>query len=162
MWLSDRRGFLTGLGALALSGCTFRPVYGTGGAGSALRGTIRAADPVTRNDFHFVAAFEELLGRPEAPRHDLAYAIATREVGGGTLRGFGATRIQVFGTVDFTVTDGPRVLAQGQVEGETAYSTTGTQLAALTAAEDAHLRLMRLLAERLVTRLYTEPALNRA
>lgn len=162
MWLSDRRGFLTGLGALALAGCGFRPVYGPDGGGNALRGTIRAADPVSRSDFDFVSAFEELLGRPEAPRFALTYAITTREAGGGTLRGFGDTRIQVFGTVDFTVTDGPRILAQGRVDGETAYSTTGTQMAAHTAAEDAHLRLMRILAERLVTRLYTEPALTRS
>ena len=34
-----------------------------------------------------------------------------------------------------------------------------TQLSTLTAAEDAELRLMRMLAEGLITRLYTEPGL---
>lgn len=162
MWLSDRRGFLTGLAALALAGCGFRPVYGEGGAGRALRHAVRAADPVSPEDFHFVAALEEVLGRPDAPRFDLAYVIALREAGGGTVQGLGATRMQVFGTLDFTLTDagtGAQV-AQGQITGDSAYSSTGTQLATLTAAEDARLRLMRSLAERLVTRLYAVPGLT--
>lgn len=162
MWLSDRRGVLTGLAALALAGCGFRPVYGPEGAGRALRGSIRAADPVSRNDFDFVAAFEDLLGRPEGARLALAYTLTTTEVGGGTVQNFGATRVQVFGTLDFTLTEGAETVAQGQITGDTVYSTTGTQLATLTAAEDARLRLMRLLAEGLVTRLYTEPGLQAA
>lgn len=163
MWLSDRRKVLTGLGALAvLAGCGLRPVYGPDGAGAALRGAVRADDPVSRADFHFVATLEELLGRPTQPRLALTYAIATRESGGGLLQGFGNTRIQVFGTLDFTLTEiatGAR-RAAGRIEGNTAYSTTGTQLASQTAAEDAHLRLMRSLAEGLVTRLYAEPGLS--
>lgn len=161
MWLSDRRGLLTGLAALALAGCGFRPVYGEGGTGRALRHAVRAADPVSPEDFHFVAALEEVLGRPDSPRYDLAYAIALREVGGGTLQNFGATRFQVFGTLDFTLTDlAGATVAQGQVTADAAYSSTGTQLATLTASEDARLRLMRSLAERLVTRLYAVPGLS--
>lgn len=165
MWLSDRRRFLAGLGALALaSGCGFRPVYGTGGTGQALRGAIRADDPATRGDFHFVAAFEDLIGRPDNPRLALAYTIARRESGVGSLPGIGATRMQVFATLDFTLTDiaTGAERASGQVDGNVAYSTTSTQLATLAAAEDADLRLMRMLAERLVTRLYTEPGLGAA
>lgn len=152
---------LAGGGALALSGCGFRPVYGSGGPGRALRGAVRLADPVSRADYQFVAAFEESLGRPDAARFDLAYTIAQREVGGGVLQDFGATRVQIFGTVDFTVTEPGTGIerATGRIEANTVYSTTGTQLASLTAAEDAQLRLMRMLADGLVTRLYTEPGL---
>lgn len=162
MWLSDRRAIL--LGALALAGCGFRPVYGEGGSGRALRQAVRAADPVSPEDFHFVAALDEVLGRPDSPRYDLAYAIALREEGAGTVQGLGATRMQVFGTLDFTLTDiaTGATVAQGQVSGDSAYSSTGTQLATLTAAEDARLRLMRMLAERLVTRLYAVPGLSAA
>ncbi len=165
---SDRRrlltGFAAGLGLAALSGCGFRPVYGQGGAGRVLQGAVRADDPVSRADFQFLHAFEERLGRPTAPRFGLAYAIATREVGGGVVQNFGATRVQVFGTLDFTLTDlaSRATLATGQVTGDTVYSTTGTQLATLTASEDAELRLMRLLADSLVTRLYTAPGLPAA
>lgn len=159
MWLSDRRAIL--LGALALAGCGFRPVYGEGGTGRALRHAVRAADPVSRADYQFVAAFEDLLGRPDSARHALTYAITTREMGGGRVSGFGDTRIQVFGALDYTLSPlaGGDALATGRIEGSTAYSTTGTQLASLTAAEDAHLRLMRLLAEGLVGRLLADPTL---
>ncbi|GAB4262904.1 MAG: LPS assembly lipoprotein LptE [Pararhodobacter sp.] len=165
MSLSDRRKVLSGLAALGLlAGCGFRPVYGNGGTGRALRGAIRADDPVTRADFHFVSSFEDLIGRPDAARFALAYTIEQEEIGGGDLQNFGDTRIQLFGRLRYTVTDlaTGAVRAEGEVRGNTAYSTTGTQLATLTAAEDAELRLMRMLAESLVTRLYTEPGLAQA
>lgn len=163
MWFSDRRGVLAGLGALTLtSACGFRPVYGNGGTGQALRGAIRLDDPVSRADFQFLGAVEDLIGRPTEPRYALAYTIEQRRSGGGNVQDFGATRVQIFGTLDFVVTD---ILtgaerAAGQITGNTAYSTTGTQFASRTAAEDAELRLMRMLADRLVTRLYTEPGLG--
>lgn len=164
MWLSDRRGFLMLAGAFALAGCGFRPVYGEGGSGRVLRNAVRAADPVSRADFNFLHAFEDLNGRAPAPRFALAYTITTRQVGGGEVQNFGATRVQLFGTLDYTLTDiaTGTVLARGQVAANTAWSTTGTQLASLTAAEDAELRLMRILAEGVVTRLATEPGLPAA
>ena len=165
MSLFDRRKVLAGLGALALTGaCGFRPVYGDGGTGRVLRNAVRADDPVTRGDYQFLHALEETLGRPTAPRFALAYTLTTRAVGRGTVEDFGTTRTQLFGTADFTLTDiaSGAVLAQGQVSATSVYSTTGTQLAALTAAEDASLRLMRMLADSLVMRLYTEPGLPTA
>ncbi|WP_127108189.1 hypothetical protein [Pararhodobacter zhoushanensis] len=165
MSLSDRRKVLAGLGALALTGaCGFRPVYGDGGAGRVLRNAVRADDPVSRRDYQFLHALEETLGRPTAPRFALAYTIAVREVGRGSVDDFGTTRVQLFGTVDFTLTDitSGTVLAQDQVLATGVYSTTGTQLATATAAEDADLRLMRMLADSLATRLYTEPGIPSA
>lgn len=165
MLCCDRRGFLAGLGALTLTAsCDFRPVYGTQGNGRALRGAIRTDDPVSRADFQFVSAFEDLLGRPDAARYALAYTITQDDVGAGVLQGFGATRVQVFGTLAYTVTNlatGAQVAA-GEVSNNTAYSATGTQFATRAAAEDAEVRLMRILAEAVVTRLYTEPGLTAA
>lgn len=169
MWWSEtkglnRRGFLMAGGLFALAGCGFRPVYGEGGTGRVLQNAVRVDDPVSRADFQFLHAVEERLGRPTAPRFALAYRIETREDGGGTVRNFGDTRIQLFGTLRFTLTEiaTGATLAEGQVEGNTVYSTTGTQFASFTAAEDAELRLMRMLAESLVTRLYTEPGIPTA
>ena len=162
MWCSDRRSFLAGLAAFALTGCRFEPVYGPGGAGRALMGTVRADDPVSRADFQFVAALEERLGRPAAARYRLAYRIDRRRMETGAIRGIGASRIQLLGALDFTLTDAATEapVAQGRIEAESAYSTTSTQLATLAAAEDAELRLMRMLADGLVTRLMTEPGLR--
>ena len=57
---------------------------------------------------------------------------------------------------------GALVIMGGSVSGNTAYSSTGTQLATQTAAEDAEARLMRMLAESLVARLFVEPGLQGA
>lgn len=166
MSCSDRRQFLATLSALGLtagitSACGFAPVYGENGNGRALRGAIRADDPVSRSDFNFVAAFEDRLGRPNAARYGLSYRITKREVSSGAVQDIGATRIQLFGTLNFTVTDlttGAQ-RATGELERNATYSNTSTQLATLTAAEDADLRLMEMLADALVTRLLTEPGL---
>ncbi|MCC5989395.1 MAG: hypothetical protein JJT95_17130 [Pararhodobacter sp.] len=161
MWLSDRRSFLLAGGAAALvAGCRFTPVHGPQGAGQNLMGTIRADDPVSRSDFQFVAALEERLGRPAAERFTLAYSIALSEIGGGRVRGFGDTRNQLRATLDYVLADPDGTeLASGRVSAGTAYSLTSTQLATLTAREDAELRVMRMLADSLVARLMIEPAL---
>jgi len=159
MWLSDRRTFLVGLASVAgLAGCRFSPVYGPGGVGRALTGAVRADDPVSRNDYQFLAALEERLGRPEAPRFALSYRIGLRFVGGG------ASRVQILGTLDFVLTEIASGLerAAGRIEGNAGYSTTSTQLAEQTAADDAELRLMRMLVDGLMTRLMTTPGLTEA
>ncbi|WP_209427248.1 LPS assembly lipoprotein LptE [Pararhodobacter sp. SW119] len=164
MWCSDRRAFLAGLAAFALTGCRFTPVYGPGGAGRALMGAVRADDPVSRADYQFVAALEERLGRPVRAGYALSYRIGQSELETGVVRSLGPTRIQLSGTLDFVLTDaatGAQV-ASGRIVADSAYSTTSNQLTTLTAAEDAELRLMRMLVDGLVTRLMTEPGLRRA
>jgi len=157
---SDRRAVLAGLGALALAGgCGFRPAYAPGGAGRSLQGQVRAADPVSRADFQFLTAFEDRLGRPAAPRFELAYRIAVDRTDAGRIQGQGATRVLLAGRLDYDLTESGRSLAQGRVSAETAFSTTATQLAAQTAAEDAELRLMRMLADGLIDRLLADPTL---
>lgn len=165
MWLSDRRKLLAGAMALmALSACGFRPVHGHGGTGQALRGAVRMDDPVTRGDFMLVQAVEELLGRPDPARFALSYTVTQEREGAGRVQGFGDTRIQLFGTLTYTVTEIATGIerAAGTIRANSAYSTTATQLATLTAAEDAERRLMQMLADGLVTRLYTEPGLQGA
>lgn len=155
----NRRAVLAGLGGLALAGCGFSPVYAPGGTGRALRGAVRATDPVTRRDFQFVAALEDALGRPEGARFDLDYRLTVTQIEAGRVQGLGATRIILSGALDFTLTETGMTRSQGQVRAETAYSTLSTQLATQTAAEDADLRLMRMLADTLVSRLLADPAL---
>lgn len=156
----DRRAALTGLIALgALGACGFRPVYGPGGSGAALRGQVRAADPTTRAEQRFVAAFEDLLGRPEPGRFDLAYGLTVTRLDAGRIQGLGATRILLQGALDYTLAEAGLERARGRVTAEAAFSTTATQLSALTAEEDAEVRLARMLAEALVARLLADPGL---
>jgi LPS-assembly lipoprotein len=155
MSLSDRRQILLALAALPLAACGFTPAYAPGGAGTALRGQVRANDPRTDLDFDFVAALEERLGRPQTQRYTLSYALATSERGSGEVVGLGVTRIALIGTVEYALTDATtgQVVVQDRVRSFTNYSTTATQLATLRAREDAERRLVRILADQVATRL---------
>lgn len=159
MWWCSRRAAVAGLLAVTLAGCGFAPVYAPGGQGQALRGAIRADDPVTRADQQFLIAFEDRLGRPVAAPLSLAYSIAQERQGGGRIDGLGPSRITLQGRLSYSVTRAGAEVSRGQVAASASYSTTSTQLATLTAAEDAEARLMVMLADALVARLLTEPGL---
>jgi LPS-assembly lipoprotein len=154
MSLSDRRTLLGLLAVLPLAACGFSPAYGPGGAGQVLRGQVRAADPAHPREFDFVAAFEERLGRPTTPRFNLSYTITTSERGAARVAGLGETRITLFGTLSYQLTDmGGALVTEGSLRNFTNYSTTDTQLATRRAQEDAEARLMRILADQVVARL---------
>ncbi len=153
MLLSDRRALLLGL--LALPACGFTPAYAPGGSGQTLRGQVVARDPASSAEFDFVAAFEERLGRPRAPRFALAYEIDLSERGAARVAGVGETRITRFGTIRYTLTEiaTGEIMTEGSLRNFSNYSTTDTQLATRRAEEDADLRLMRLLADQVAARL---------
>lgn len=143
------------LGFLALSGCGFTPAYGPGGAAAGLQGAVRIGDPTDKNAFDLVERLEERLGRPSMAAYDLAYTITTIPVGVGITPENAITRYNLTGTVDWTLTARATTarVAGGRVESFTSYSATGSTVAGLAAEEDAALRLMRLLADQIVTRL---------
>lgn len=155
MWWSERRALLLLLAGLPLAACGFRPAHAPGGAGQALRGQVRAADPATGRDFAFVAALEDRLGRAPAPRFLLGYDISVHERGGARVRDLGDTRFQVFGKVGFSLSDAATgaIIHAGTVSNFTAYSATSTQLATRVAQQDAERRLMGILADQVVARL---------
>lgn len=152
---SDRRTVLLALAALPLAACGFTPAYAPGGAGQALRGQVRASDPVTSRDFDFVAAFEERLGRPTTTRFELAYTITTSERGSAQVSGVGPTRITLFGEIAYSLSEiaTGETVTSGKLRNFTNYSTTDTQLATRRAQEDAEKRLMRILADQVAARL---------
>lgn len=154
----NRRNLL--LMPLALAACGFTPAFGPGGPAKGLTGTIRVADPADKNGFDLVARLEERLGRPQAVRYDLAYTIKTDAVGVGITPDNAITRYNLTGTIDWSLTDrtsGARVTG-GTVASFTSWSATGSTVAGLAAEEDAALRLMRLLADQIVTRLISSSA----
>ena len=143
------------LAPLVLAACGFAPVNAPGGAISRLHQRVRAHDPSDKNGFDFVERIEERLGRPEAPTYDLSYTITTEAVGVGFTIESEITRYNLEGTIDYSLTEratGARV-AGGKVQSFTAYSATGSTVAGLAAEEDAAYRLMRILADQVVTRL---------
>ena len=153
MSLYNRRSVL--FAPLALAACGFTPAYGPGGAAADLQGRIRVSDPTDKRGFDLVERLEERLGRPEAPRFDLAYSISTEAIGVGITPENAITRFQLTGKIDWTLISratGQRVTG-GTVQSFTSYSATGSTVAGIAAEEDASLRLMRLLADQIVTRL---------
>lgn len=156
MSFTDRRTVLLGL--IALGACGFAPAYGPGGAGAVLFGDVAFDPPSDKNAFDLVERFEELLGRPDTPARSLSYRITTQETGVAITPENATTRYNVTGTIAYTMT-GPEGAADdaaevsGQVTSFTSYSATGTAVATNSSREDAYLRLMRLLADQIVTRL---------
>lgn len=156
-WL-DRRTFLAL--PFALSACGFRPANSPGGGAGRLRGHVLAADPGDRNGFDFVGRIEERLGRPEAPLYQLTYTIQTDLHGVGLTARDRTTRQQLTGQVDYVLKDitTGSVITSGQVHSFTGYAATGSTIAGLAAEEDAARRLMRILADQIVTRLLASAA----
>lgn len=145
---------------LALGGCGFTPALRTGAPARQLLGTVRAQDPEDEQDFDFVAAVEDRLGRPGAVLYDLRYTIVTATEG-VAITGEGAiTRYNLSGAVDWTLTRvaGGQRMAGGREDSFTSYSATGSTVAGLTAEEDAARRLMTILADQIVARLMALPA----
>jgi LPS-assembly lipoprotein len=149
----NRRSFL--LAPLALAACGFTPAYGPGGPAEGLAGAISVASPSDKNGFDFVERMEERLDRPKAARFDLAYSIMTQASGVGLTPDNATTRYNLNGSITWTLTSratGARVTG-GTVHSFTSYSATGSTVAGLSAEEDAARRLMRLLADQIVSRL---------
>ena len=152
---SDRRNFLFLMAALSVAACGFTPAYGPGGAAAGLQGRIRVDDPSNKNGFDLVERLEERLGRPEAAVYALSFKIVTKPIGVGITPENAITRYNLTGSVDWGLTDtatGTR-LTGGRVNSFTSYSATGSTVAGLAAEQDAAMRLMRLLADQIVTRL---------
>ena len=157
---SDRRSVLALLSLAPLAACGLTPAFGTGGPAEQLLGAVHTADPTEKTGFDFVQRVEERLGRPTTPLFDLAYTITTRPVGVGITAAGAITRFNLTGSVDWTLTrssDGSRVTG-GRAESFTSYSATGSTVAGLAAETDAGLRLMRLLADQVVTHLVATSA----
>jgi LPS-assembly lipoprotein len=154
----SRRALL--LAPLALAACGFTPAYAPGGAATGLLGTIWVQDPTDKNGFDLVERLEERLGRPENIRYDLAYTITTESVGVGIAPDNETTRYNLKGVIDYSLSEratGTRITG-GRVQSFTAYSATGSTVAGLAAEEDAALRLMRILADQIVSRLIAASA----
>lgn len=156
---SDRRTFLTttlaALAGVPLAACGFTPAYGPSGPAAHLQGSIRVADPGDKNGFDLVERLEERLGRPQSPRSDLEFSITTKPMGVGITEDNAITRYNLTGHVDWRLIDratGQQITA-GRAQSFTSWSATASTVAGIAAEEDAAFRLMRILADQIVTQL---------
>lgn len=141
-------------GAALATGCTFTPAYAPNGPAAALQGAVRVDSPDTKNGFDLVERLEERLGRPDAARYQLSYQIEIERIGVGVTPENAITRYHLRGRVLWQLKDlaGNKV-TEGVADSFTAWSATGSTVAGLSAEEDAAYRLMRVLADQVVTRL---------
>lgn len=149
----NRRAFLAL--PLIVAGCGFTPAFGPDGGAGDLVGTVNVAAPASRNAFEFVKQAELRLGRATVARYDLAYLIKIETVSLGVTPDGDITRYNLLGIIDWTLTahSGGKPVAKGRVQNFTGWSATGSTVAGLTAEADANSRLMRILADQMVTQL---------
>ncbi len=152
---SERRAILVGLAALPLAACGFAPAYGPGGAAAGLLDRVTVDSPADKDAFDLVDRLEERLGRARDPDFHLSYRIETRTEGQAIAQDNRINRYQVIGSAAFTLHDAATdaVLTSGRASGFTAYSAFGTSVAASASEADARTRLMRILADGIVTQL---------
>jgi LPS-assembly lipoprotein len=145
------------LAPLALAACGFAPVYGPGGNGQLLQNRVVVDAPDTRFRYFLTREIEQRLGRSQDPAYALALNITTRQERLAINRAGETTRFDLVGVADYALRDlsSGAVVAAGKVENFTGYSATGTTVVTLASQQDAEKRLMAILAEQIVTRLYT-------
>lgn len=159
MSFCERRHILLApLSALALTACGFTPVYGPGGTGTRLQDRVRVTAPEDRDTFLLVRRLEERLGRAPDPDYSLALNLQTRAEGFGIDADGNTDRVNLIGIAGYVLTDAAGTeVTSGTVNGFTGYSATGITTAALAAERDARTRLMVMLADQIVTRLFAAP-----
>jgi LPS-assembly lipoprotein len=87
----------------------------------------------------------------------------TKEVGQAITAEGSITRYSLTGTAGYNLvrlSDG-QIVASGEVENFSGYSASGTTVQTQAGETDAHERLMVILADQIVTRLYAVPGLGR-
>ncbi len=154
MSLYSRR-FLLGL-PLALAACGFTPVYGPGGNGAALRNQVQVQEPSTQSGYLLTRHLETRLGRSGAARFALDMTLETSEDGLAINTEGDITRYNLIGQAGYVLRDtvSGSVVTSGTVGNFTAYSATGSTVATLAAQRDAVERLMVILGDQIVARLY--------
>jgi LPS-assembly lipoprotein len=152
---SDRRTILALLAALPAAACGFAPAYGPGGPARGLTGRVALDDPGNKDAFDLVGRLEERLGRAEAPAYRLSYTISVGAVGLGVTQTGSITRYHYTGTVTYTLRQlsDDKVVASGTERNFTSYSASGTVVSTAASERDARTRLMRILADQIVTAL---------
>ena len=159
MWSPDRRSLLAMLALSGLGACVFSPAYGPSGPAQGLRGRIKADPPATRNDFDFVAAFEDSLGRSDDPAWRLGYQINVSVVNLAVTPEGSILRYNYIGSVTFQVRDSTgKVVTQGSANSFTASAATRSTIAAAASTTDATTRLMQILSDLVVTQLLATSA----
>ena len=147
-----RRGALAAL--LATGACGFTPALAPGAATFALRDSVTVTTPDTIPGFAIRSHIVDRLGRATRPAFNLTISLDQALDAAAFSQAGDALRYNVVGAAGWQLTtlDGTTV-GQGQVEGFTSYSATGSTVATQAAATDAIGRLMVILGDMVVADL---------
>lgn len=156
MWLCNRRTFLSGAGLGLLSACGFSPVYKQGGAASGLFNQMAVTVVEGRFGFELRERLVERLGMaaPDA-RYRLTFDLEIESRDLVVNEAADIIRYNLTGVAYFTVTDRATnaLLFRDTVKSLTAYSATSDTYPTTVAERAANIRLVRSLADLMVTRL---------
>jgi len=144
------------LAPLALAACGFEPVYGPGGNGASLQNRVLVDPPSTQDGYLLVKELEEKLGRAAQPAFALSLTINTAETRLAIDREGDTGRLNRIGIVDYSLRNVAtgQIVTSGQVENFVGSSATGTTVETLAGEQDAQKRLMKVIADQIIARLY--------
>lgn len=156
MWLCNRRTFLSGAGLGLLSACGFTPVYKQGGAASGLFNQMTFTVVEGRFGFELRERLIERLGMaaPDA-RYRLTFDLDIESRDLVVNEAADIVRYNLTGVANYTVADRATntLLFRDKVKSLTAYSATADTYPTTVAERAANIRLVRSLADLMVTRL---------
>ncbi|WP_282152967.1 LPS assembly lipoprotein LptE [Ruegeria atlantica] len=149
---------------LALAACGFEPVYAPGGSGSALFGRVEVSAPNTVTSFLLVEDLEQKLGRSATSvgEYSLDVSVRTRTVAASITSTNETNRLTINGTANYSLRSKAtgQVLASGSVTDFVGYSAAGSTVSTLADERDATQRLMVILSDQIISRLYATPDLS--
>ncbi|WP_170754580.1 LPS assembly lipoprotein LptE [Ruegeria lacuscaerulensis] len=161
MSLFDRRTLL--LLPLALAACGFEPVYAPGGSGSALNGRVEVSAPNSVNSYLLVQNLEQRLGRTASSGSDYALNVNVSTVRrrAAITQTNETDRYTIEGRADFALRSNAtgQVITSGSVADFVGFSAAGSTVSELADERDANERLMVILSDQIISRLYATPDL---
>lgn len=148
---------------LALAACGFQPVYAPGGSGSALDGRVEVSAPDTVESFLLVQNLERQLGRSASSGRTfgLNVGVSTTTQAAAITTSNETNRYTVTGQATYSLKSNEtgQIVTSGIVTDFVAFSAAGSTVSTLADERDAIERLMVILSDQIVTRLYTTPDL---
>ena len=157
-----RRAFLLSGSVLAVAGCGFRPLYGTGSAAAngQVSDELAAVEIPVVGDRNGQILRNNLIrlfnpgGRPSLPRYRLAVGLRVSEVKLGIQRDDTATRANLVASARYTLTDtAGEELTSGSSRAIASFNILDDEFATLSGSEDARDRALAEIAQDIRTRI---------
>lgn len=164
MSLYNRRKLLLPLAVLSLTAaCGFQPVYAPGGTGSELYGKVSVSAPDSVESYLLIQNLEQRLGRSvsSAKDYSLNVQVSTVTRGAAITTSNETNRYSIDGRATYALksSETGQILLSGTVTDFVGYSAAGSTVSTLADERDAKERLMVILSDQIVTRLYSAPDL---